>query len=172
MINYEHFSLFIWIIKLLFTGVYSLESASLHHWFLKVRFIEAGGTKGCTSNELDVVWQNSILVNKLWEPETGTRSGSKTLINYLYLLNEMTLILVSRSCRKQADLRFGNKSNYHGFVKMILTSQKAHCTPESFITAVAHMSRPGGKTSREGHKYTERRADIHTDKHTIKANLS
>lgn len=109
MINHEHFILFwIWIINSLFTGVYSLESASLHHWFLKVHFIEAGGTKGCTSNELDVIWQNSILVNKLWEPETGTRSRSKTLINYLYLLNEMTLILVSRSSRKQADLRFWN----------------------------------------------------------------
>lgn len=57
---------------------------------------------------LDVIWQNSILVNKWWGQGTGTRSRGGTQINYLYLRNETTLILVSRSNRKQADLRCGN----------------------------------------------------------------
>lgn len=57
-----------------------------------------------TCGELDVIWQSSIFVNKWWGQGTETGSRSKTLINYLYLLNETTLILVSRSGRKRADL--------------------------------------------------------------------
>ena len=57
-----------------------------------------------TSSGVDVIWQSSILVNKWWGQGTETETRSKTLINYLYLHNETTLILVSRSGRKQDDL--------------------------------------------------------------------
>lgn len=57
-----------------------------------------------TSSGLNVIWQSSILVNKWWGQGTETKTRSKTLINYFYLLNETTLISVSRSGRTWADL--------------------------------------------------------------------
>lgn len=56
-----------------------------------------------TSSGRDVIWRSSILVNKWLGQGTETEARAKTLINYLYLLNETALILVSRSGRKQAD---------------------------------------------------------------------
>ena len=78
----------------------------IHTWWEE--WEEAKGAKTdrgrFTSSGLDVIWQSSILVNKWWGQGLETEKRSKTLINYFYLLNETTLILVSRSGRKRADL--------------------------------------------------------------------
>lgn len=64
------------------------------------------------NKKIHIVWAKSNGKTQYWLINDGdkrwARSRSKTLINYLYLPNETTLILVSRSDRKQADSRCGN----------------------------------------------------------------
>lgn len=93
-------------------------SKQLHYLWWKRLYLPDGGGEGeserakvaksdrkrFTSHGLNVIWQSSILVNKWWGQGTEPQKRSKTLINYLYLHNETTLILVSRSGRKQDDL--------------------------------------------------------------------
>lgn len=125
----------------------------IHTWWEKWDEAKVAKTdrRRFTSSGLDVIWQSSILVNKWRGQGTETGKRSKTLINYLYLLNETTLILVSRSGTKRADL--SSAFNVVG-ISQIRAAQKAHCALESFITAAVRTlySRPGGKTGADGQR--------------------
>lgn len=76
----------------------------MHAWWKREEWEEAKVAKTdkrrFTSSGLDVIWQSSILVNKWREDMIQRLGGEVKVINYLYLLNETTLILVSRSGRK------------------------------------------------------------------------
>lgn len=63
-------------------------------------------------SSVHIIKQSSILVNKLQKKKgrEREREEKKTLINYRYLLNEMTLIRVSRSGGEQGDLSSSSNS--------------------------------------------------------------
>lgn len=140
-----------------------LEEVLIYTWWERERG-EREGAKAAkthksrfTSSRLDVTWQSSILVNKWWVPGTETQKRSKTLINYLYLFNETTLIYVSRSGRTQADLSsafnvVGISLITRGMGSRFSLHSKAHCAPDSFIMTTVRTlySRPGGKTINAG----------------------
>lgn len=109
-----------------------------------------------TSSGLDVIWQSSILVNNWWGQGTETKTRSKTLINYFYLLNETTLILVSRSGRTWADLLAAFNIVGISLITQCMGSWFSHhrkpiVHPDHSSAAVrTSYSRCSGKTKPEG----------------------
>lgn len=94
-----------------------------------------------TSRGLDVIRQSSILVNKWWGQCTGAERRSKTLINYPYLRDETTFILVSRSGGKWAYLFYtfdpvGGGLFSRGTERWLTTHRKPIVPPQPFITAL------------------------------------